>query len=197
MEISVVLPSDSERYPEKQLSESHPFSVFNSVTSRNRPLRAIVAMARGGAIGRNGDMPWHLPEDLAHFKAATMGRTVIMGRRTWDSLPRRPLPGRRNIIITNNPSFVAGGAEIFHSPADALAACDLSEAPIVIGGASLYKAMLPLCSEIIITEIDLDVPDADTFFPIPDPAEWMRSEPSEWMISKSGLRYRFLTMTRK
>ncbi|MDE6028560.1 MAG: dihydrofolate reductase, partial [Muribaculaceae bacterium] len=96
METSILFPSDPDKISEKDIWQLHPFSTFNSRTSRLKELWAIVATNLSGAIGRKGNLPWHLPEDLRHFKELTMGHPVIMGRKTWESLPKRPLPGRLN-----------------------------------------------------------------------------------------------------
>lgn len=197
MEISYLFPKDSDTISDKDLSQTVPFSTFNSSTARLRPLMAIVAMAKDGAIGRNGSLPWRLPEDLAHFKATTMGRTIIMGRKTWESLPKRPLPGRRNIVISRNADYKAEGAEIYPSIEDAVSSCGLTESPVIIGGAQLYHSALPYCTEVIITEIDTAVPDADTHFPNLDENEWQIVSALEPEISKTGLSYRFITYRRK
>lgn len=158
-------------------------------------LGMIWAWARGGVIGADGTMPWRLPEDLAHFKATTSGHPVIMGRVTWDSLPApsRPLPGRRNIVVTRDPSWEADGAEVAQSPSAALelAGDDLTW---VMGGAQIYAAMLPLADRCEVTEIDADF-DGDTSLPPLGP-EWL-AEPGEWRVSeRSGLRYRFVSYRR-
>lgn len=145
----------------------------------------IAAVARDGAIGRAGAMPWHLPQDLAHFRRATLGCPVIMGRRTWDSLPPRfrPLPGRPNWVVSRHPAWQAAGAHAAPSlqaavdeaaawaRADARAkagAAGAAEAPprlFLIGGGQLYAEALPRADGLVLTEIALDVPDADTHFP--------------------------------
>ena len=106
-------------------------------------LTVIAAVARNGVIGKDNRLPWHLPADLKHFKALTTGHTVIMGRKTWESLPERfrPLPGRQNIVVTRNAGYAASGATVVNSLADAVAAASGSEA-FVIGGAELYQACL-------------------------------------------------------
>lgn len=197
MEISYLFPSDSDSISEKDINQTVPFSTFNSTTSRPRRLMAIVAMAKDRAIGLNGSMPWRLPEDLAHFKATTMGHPVIMGRKTWESLPARPLPGRRNIVISRNAGYHAGEVEVFPSVEDAIAACDTAEMPVIIGGAQLYNSALPYCTDIIITEIDTTVPDADTYFPPLSDSDWQMVSVSEPATSKTGFSYRFVTYRRK
>lgn len=133
----------------------------------NRPvLSLIAAVARNGAIGRNNALLWHEPEDQRHFRRVTMGGPVIMGRKTWDSLPARfrPLPGRRNVVVTRNERWHADGAEAVRSLAAALALLAGSPKVFVIGGAELYALALPHAAELVLTEIDADL-DGDTFFP--------------------------------
>jgi dihydrofolate reductase len=126
----------------------------------------VAAVARNGVIGRGQQLPWHLPEDLRHFRTATLGLPVIMGRRTWDSLPaaRRPLPGRRNLVVTRQPWWRAAGAEAVPSLDAALALIAGAERACVIGGAELYAAALPQADELLLTEIDRDI-DGDVHFP--------------------------------
>ncbi|MGO1410016.1 dihydrofolate reductase [Microbacterium sp. JB110] len=163
-------------------------------------LRAIWAQARGGVIGADGDMPWHLPEDLAHFKSATTGRPVVMGRRTWESFPARfrPLPGRENIVVTRNAEYDAPGAAVVGSLDEGIAAALAADPePWIIGGGSIYAAAMDRLDELWVTEIDVDV-DADTYAP-PIGGEWLVSscDPAEgWHLSREGIRYRFLFYTR-
>jgi dihydrofolate reductase len=126
----------------------------------------VAAVARGGIIGRNGGIPWKLPEDVARFKKLTTGHAVVMGRKTWESLPERfrPLPDRRNVVVTRNPEWQSKGAERAASVEEALALLEGEEHVFVIGGAEIYAAALPYADELVLTEIDLDV-DGDTFFP--------------------------------
>lgn len=152
----------------------------------------IWAEARDGAIGRDGEMPWHLPEDLAHFKASTLGAPVIMGRRTWESLPQRfrPLPGRENLVVTRNPDYAAGGARRVSSLDAALEALAAAEAVWVIGGGELYRAAMPIADELVVTRIELDVPDADTFAPTIGP-QWRLADAGDSLVSKTGVGYSF------
>jgi dihydrofolate reductase len=146
----------------------------------------IWAQSANGIIGRDGTLPWHLPEDMARFKTLTTGATVLMGRRTWESLPPRfrPLPGRRNLVLSRTPQE---GVETFADLPHALAAA--TEDVWVIGGAAVYQAALPLADRIEITEIR-ELFDGDTFAPDVDrPAD---SE-GEWQESTTGLHYRFLS----
>ena len=129
-------------------------------------LALIAVVSRNGVIGHEGKMPWHFPEDLAHFKRTTHGHTVIMGRRTWESLPPRfrPLPGRRNIVVTRTAGWRAEGAETAASPEAALELVADEMRAFVIGGAGLYAAALPHADLLVLTEIDRDF-DGDTHFP--------------------------------
>ena len=129
-------------------------------------LAIIAAVARNGCIGRDNGLPFHLPEDQRHFRRVTMGCPVIMGRKTWDSLPARfrPLPGRRNIVVTRNPDWRANGAEAAHSLHAALALASSEPRAFIIGGAELYRQALPLADELVLTEIDRDF-EGDVFFP--------------------------------
>ncbi len=132
-------------------------------------LSLIVAMAKNRAIGLNNKMPWHLPADFAWFKQQTLGHPVIMGRKTFESIGR-PLPGRRNIVVSRNAGFTAEGVEVSHSLEAALQAVAEAE-PFVIGGATLYTEALPQASRLIVTEVDAN-PAADTFFPAWKADEW-------------------------
>lgn len=195
METSILFPSDPDMITEKDLLNLHPFSTFNSATLRGREIWCIVAMNKDNVIGSKGDLPWHLSEDLRHFKELTMGHPVIMGRKTWESLPKRPLPGRRNMVVSRNPDYKAEGAEVFESLEEAIFNC--REIPFIIGGAQIYKAAVALSSRIYLTLIDAPAPDADAFFPeLPD-SQWSVSDETEEMISKSGIKYRFITLMRK
>lgn len=126
----------------------------------------IAAVSRNGVIGRDNALPWHLPEDLAHFKRTTLGAPVVMGRRTWDSLPPRfrPLPGRRNVVLTHDAAWHATGAERAGSLDEALALLADQAKVFVIGGAALYAQALPRADELVLTEIDADF-DGDARFP--------------------------------
>ncbi|MCI1192012.1 dihydrofolate reductase [Calidifontimicrobium sp. SYSU G02091] len=166
-------------------------------TPRPATVALIAAVARNGAIGRDNELLWRDPQDMAHFRQVTMGCPVVMGRRTWDSLPARfrPLPGRRNVVVTRNPQWHADGAEAAASLTDALAR--LAEAPkvFVIGGAQLYALALPLADELVLTEIDADF-DGDAHFP-----RWHRAEfdevAREPRTAADGTRFAFVTYRRR
>ncbi|BBX87735.1 dihydrofolate reductase [Mycolicibacterium aubagnense] len=152
-------------------------------------MKLIWAQGNGGVIGRGNDIPWQLPEDMARFKELTLGQSVVMGRLTWESLPARfrPLPGRRNIVVSRDGGYVAEGAEV-------VTALPAEVGGWVIGGSQLYALALPSATQCEVTEIDLDVPDGDAFAPVLDDS-W-RVTHGEWLTSKTGLRYRFCTYQR-
>ncbi len=197
MEISAGLHYDPTNLQDKKNLEIRPFSTFNSSTERPREVTAIVAMNQDGVIGAGGGIPWHLPEDLAHFKRNTLGHPVIMGRKTWESLPFRPLPGRRNIVISRNPDFRAKGAEPALSPEAAIALCSPAEKPFIIGGGAIYREAFPFCTRLIVTMVETSCENPDTYFPEIDMKEWELSEESEMMTSRNGMAYHFLTYTRR
>ncbi|MEV5072014.1 dihydrofolate reductase [Microbacterium sp. LMI12-1-1.1] len=158
----------------------------------------IWAEAHDGVIGAQGGMPWHVPEDLAHFKALTLGAPVVMGRRTWESFPARfrPLPGRRNIVITRQEEWADTGAERAGSleAALAVAAEGRPERIWVIGGGRLFREAIDLADLLEVTELDLEVP-GDTH--APDRRGWRTTsvDPAEgWHTSRTGIRYRFLRL---
>jgi len=155
-------------------------------------LKLIFACARNGVIGAHNALPWHLPEDMAHFKQLTMGCPVIMGRKTWDSLPPkfRPLPGRINIVVTRQTDWQADGALVAHSMEQACALCPDDATAWVIGGAQLYAQALPLAQQAVVTEIDADYA-GDAFAPTLAPA-W-REVSREAHVSSTGLRFCFVT----
>jgi dihydrofolate reductase len=130
----------------------------------------VVAVAKNGVIGHNGQLPWRISSDLKRFKAITMGKPVIMGRKTWESLPRKPLPGRINIVVTHNRDYIAEGAIIAGSLDEAIAK-SRGEELCIIGGGELFREAMPIADRIYLTEIDLAVP-GDTFFPQIDPKSW-------------------------
>ena len=159
-------------------------------------LVSIWAQATNGAIGYNGDIPWHVPEDMAFFKRATLGHGVIMGRTTWESIPTRfrPLPGRENLVLTNNPAWNADGAHVIHN-LDDINQLPTNQLYWIMGGASIYRQTIDLVDAIVITDIDTDVPDADAF--APQLPSWCTTPTwcTDWHMSQSGLRYRFRVLT--
>jgi dihydrofolate reductase len=155
-------------------------------------LHLIYARARNGVIGHNNQMPWHLPEDLAHFKRVTLGQPVIMGRKTWDSLPARfrPLPGRLNIVVTRQSNWHAEGALRAASIEDAMRLCGDVPDAWIMGGAEIYRQAEPLASTAVVTEIDADF-DGDAFAPELG-ARWQEVQ-REQHRSASGLGFAFVT----
>jgi len=149
----------------------------------------IWAQSTSGIIGRDGDIPWHLPEDLAHFKNVTAGQRVVMGRRTWESLPPRfrPLPGRCNVVLTRQSGYQAEGASVVATLEDALT----EEQTWIIGGAEIYHLTLAGADRCEVTEVDIDLgsQDGDVLAPVLDDS-WAGTA-EQWKVSSSGLRYRF------
>lgn len=164
--------------------------------SSGRPRIGLIwAQARGGVIGKDGTMPWHLPEDLAHFKRTTLSHPVIMGRKTWDSIPTRfrPLPGRSNIVITRQTDWNPIGAQRASSVPEALSLCNFAKQVWVIGGAQIYAQALPLADELVVTEIDADI-DGDAFAPAIGP-EW-QAVARQPLVAGNGMRLAFVTWRR-
>jgi dihydrofolate reductase len=155
----------------------------------------IAAVAKNGVIGKDNALPWHLPEDLKHFKALTTGHAVIMGRKTWESLPERfrPLPGRLNIVVTRNAGYAAPGATVVHSLEEAQKV-GAGGTAFVIGGAELYAHALPLAQRLELTEIDAEFP-GDAHFPAIDRVLW-REAAHVGATSASGLAYAFVSYER-
>jgi dihydrofolate reductase len=157
-------------------------------------LTLIVARARNGVIGRDNALPWRLPEDLQHFKRTTLGAPIIMGRKTWDSIGR-PLPGRRNIVVSRNHGLTLDGAEVVASLEDAQRLCIGAEQVFLIGGAQLYAHALPSADRLIVTEIDADVP-GDAFFPAVDRSKWIEVARETHHSEANGFDYAFVTYER-
>lgn len=158
----------------------------------------IAAVARGGAIGRKGDLLYHISADLKRFKAVTMGKPVIMGRKTFESFPNGALPGRRNIVITRRKDYTAPGIETAGSLDEALRLVDGVEEAMIIGGGEIYRQAFPLASALRLTMIDADVADADTFMPDIDKDAWtVKEESSPCIDPRSGVTYRFVDLERR
>ena len=153
----------------------------------------VAALAKNGIIGKCGKLPWHLPEDLQHFKKLTLGHPILMGRRTWESLGK-PLPGRENIVISRQAGFEAPGASVARSVEGAIALCVGEPVVFVIGGADLYAATLPLADGLVLTELDRDY-DGDTRFPDWDRKAWRVSQ-KETHTSREGVRFDFVLYER-
>ncbi|MDO5101706.1 MAG: dihydrofolate reductase [Lautropia sp.] len=157
-------------------------------------LTLIAARARNGAIGHQNQLPWHLPEDLRHFRATTTGHTVLMGRKTWESI-NRVLPGRQMVVISRRSPTLPAGVEAAASLQEAIDRHADEAELFVIGGAQIYAEAWPLAERIILTEIDL-APEADAFLPAPDPAEWTRRS-HQPAVSETGIRYAIAEYVRR
>ena len=157
----------------------------------------VAAVARGGVIGRDSGIPWRLPEDMRRFRTLTMGHPVVMGRRTWESLPDqfRPLPGRGNVVVTRNPDWSAQGADRAGSIEDALRLLEGEATVFVIGGGEIYAAALPSADELLLTEIDAEI-EGDTYFPDWDPDDF-EEVARERHVSSDGVGYSFVTYERR
>ena len=160
------------------------------------PLHLIYARSRNNVIGVNGDLPWHLPEDLAHFKRTTLGQPVIMGRVTWESIPHkfRPLPGRTNVVVSRQASFSAPGAQVVASLQAAVDLFPAGDVVWLIGGAQLYAQAMPLAKQLVITEIDADY-EGDAFAPAIDADQWKETQRTQH-TSAQGLGYSLVTLQR-
>ena len=161
------------------------------------PLHLIYARARNNVIGVNGDLPWHLPEDLAHFKQTTMGQPVIMGRITWESIPEkfRPLPGRTNVVVSRQTEFEAVGAQVVGSLQAAMDLFSPDQVVWLIGGAQLYAQAMPLAQQLVITEIDADYA-GDACAPDIIAYEWQETARTRH-VSAQGLAYSLVTLQRR
>jgi dihydrofolate reductase len=158
----------------------------------------VVARAANGVIGNKGAIPWRIPEDMRHFKAITMGKPCIMGRKTWDSLPRKPLPGRTNIVVTRDEAFVAEGAVVVHAFEEALkrAEAESPEEIAVIGGAEIYRAALPCAARTHLTEVHADV-EGDVHMPVLDPAVWHEVAREDHSATGESPGFSFVTLDRR
>lgn len=156
-------------------------------------LTLIAARARDGAIGRDNALPWHLPEDLQHFKATTLGAPIVMGRRTFESIGR-PLPGRRTLVLSSDARWSPEGCERVGSLDEALARCAGAPEAFVVGGSRLYAEAIARADRLIVTDVDVDV-EGDTFFPPIDPTRWTCTRRLD-AVSRTGLRYAIGTWER-
>jgi len=158
----------------------------------------IAAVSSNLAIGTGGDMPFHISADLRRFKSLTMGFPLIMGRRTFESFPGGALPGRRNIVVTRNPSYTAADIETAPGLDKALEMAADAEKVFIIGGGQIYRQALPLADELDLTEIDSEVVGADTFFPDYRPEEWLQTARGEILTDpRSGAAFRFCRYERR
>ena len=159
-----------------------------------KSITLIAAMGKNRAIGLDGRMPWHLPAEWQHFKQATMGKTIVMGRKTWQAIGR-PLPGRQNVVISRDSSYDAAGAELAGSLADAVELAQADEV-MVIGGGQIYAMALPLAQRMILTIIDIE-PRADTWFPEWNEQQWSKTKEKHFPVAEdNALAYRIVEFTR-
>lgn len=157
----------------------------------------IAAIAENGAIGMGNSLLWHIPEDLKRFKRITMGHNLIMGRKTWDSLPRRPLPGRENIVMTKNRCECSDQCLCASSPEDALSKCSPGKEIFIIGGEMVYREFIPVADRLMITHVHREY-EADTFFPGFDPSEWLENEREDHPFNpECGFSYSYVTYLRR
>ena len=155
----------------------------------------IAAVAANGVIGRDGDLPWRLSDDLRHFKAMTLGKPVIMGRKTWQSIGR-PLPGRRNIVVSRDAAFTAQGVEIVASIDAALAAIAGAEEAMVIGGGAIYAQALARADRLYITDVHAEI-EGDVHFPPFDRAAWRETARADRPASDGNPAFSFVTLERR
>ncbi len=147
----------------------------NTLVKRRPLISMIAALAENGVIGRGNRLPWHLPADLAHFKRLTLDKPIVMGRRTWESLPGL-LPRRRHIVVTRDPAYAAPGCELALTPMAAISLLRDEPEVMVIGGEQLFKALLPLAGRLYLTWVATRIEGGDAFFPALDLADWVESE---------------------
>jgi dihydrofolate reductase len=156
----------------------------------------VVAVARNGVIGRDNKLPWRLPDEIAYFKRVTMGHPIVMGRRTWESIGK-PLPGRKNIVVTHQRDYQAPGCTVVHSLDEAWKAAGDADEVCVIGGTTLFEESLPIADRIHYTEVEGDV-DGDTFFPPFDRSQWEAREVERHPADeRHPYAYRILVMDRR
>lgn len=164
----------------------------------NRRISIIVVVSENWGIGRNNDLLYHLPADLRHFKELTTEHTIIMGRNTFNSLPKGALPNRRNIVLSSQPDLAFPGAEHFASLQEALATCEDETEVFIIGGGAVYKQAIDLCQRVYLTCVAHRSEDATVFFPALDEADWtVVSEESHPSDEKHSYSYQFITLDRK
>lgn len=156
----------------------------------------IVAIAKNRAIGKNNKLLWHIPDDLKRFKKLTSGQTIIMGKKTWESLPVKPLPNRRNIVITDNPDDKFTDSLAVFSIDEAIEKSNYQDENFVIGGGSIYQQFMPHAQRLYITQVHQDF-DGDIFFPDVNFDDWQEIEKSEVFTNNDGLKYSFVTYQRK
>lgn len=155
----------------------------------------IVAVSDDWGIGRNNDLLWHIPEDLKRFKRLTTGKTVLMGKKTWESLPKRPLPNRRNIVLTDIPGEKLEGAEMAYSINEALGKCENGEEVFIMGGGSIYRQFLPMADRLYISHVHMTAL-ADIFFPEINMQDWKIVEKEEFAKTETDPPYTYVIYER-
>ena len=161
----------------------------------HKTITLVAAMAANRAIGLDGQMPWHLPRELKHFKETTMGKPIVMGRKTWESIGRA-LPGRQNLVVTRNPDYIAPGCDVAGSLQDAVKMA-AGEEVMIIGGGQLYTEAMPMADRMVLTRVDCE-PKADTWFPEWDGAQWAETASrDELPDDKNPFAYRVIELKRQ
>ena len=162
-----------------------------------KTIKAIVAVDENGAIGRQGDLLCHLPADMRHFKEMTMGHSIVMGRKTFESFPRRPLPGRQNLVITRSAGWQYPGVIVAHSLEQAIALAE-TDTVFIIGGAQIYEQALPVVDVLHLTLIHARWASADVYFPALDPNQWQEVEREHHTSDhRNAYEYDFITLKRR
>lgn len=187
------------------MSEGTPLAGHAGIPAAEISVTLVAAITRDRGLGMRGELLYRIGADMRHFKSLTMGHPLIMGRRTYESLPGGPLPGRLNIVMTRSQLSLPAGAVVAHTPADALRlaaewrAAETAAQAMVIGGGEVYRTFLPLASAMELTEIDAPAPaGTDTWFPPYDPGEWTQVAATEPEVDpRSALSYRFITLRRR
>ena len=171
---------------------------YAATQSRPAGIAAIVVVAQDGAIGRDGDLLCHLPADLKHFKNLTMGHSIVMGRRTFESFPKGALPGRQNIVITHNKHYHPQGVTVVHSVDEALQAATMPGEIFIIGGAQIYAATFDMVQTLHLTRLHATFDEADAFFPAINPDEWQQLDCERHDADeRNPYAYDFVTLVRK
>lgn len=196
MEQTILFVNDSVSARSGETIRLKPYSLYHSDTHRQVPLTIVAVVGERMELGREGDLVWHIPEDLKHFKEITLGGAVIMGRKTWESLPVRPLPGRLNIVVSRNPDFRPEGAVKAASLEEAVEAAKGSDV-FIIGGESIYRAAMPMADRLELTHVLATSDEADRWFPEVSPEIWQPVKVSEIKETKSGIKFKFTTYLRK
>lgn len=197
MGINTQLTTPLEEFAPDEERQIRPLSQSQAELRSRQEVAVIAAVANDGAIGCNGHLLCHISADLKRFKALTAGHTVIMGRKTFESLPKGALPNRRNIVITRSKDFSAPGVEVAASPEDALRLAAADAKVFVIGGGEIYRQMMPFADTLLLTHIELHAPDADAHFPEIDPMEWVQTARSDKETTPEGVTYWFEDLKRR